>query len=631
MTPEKPQDLSASLSSLAMLSLQLKEGKDYLDYLRGFVVYTVGRVGNQPFDAATIQKGVEQEFRLKIPVATFVIYLKRLVKEGAIRPIGAGLQFQVVKLPPTAIDADRSAAQMRIKEVTEELVAFAHHRYSITWDKNTSAAALAEFLRQYSIEFLKFAEAKSPLPEVSSKTNATDYVVAAFVTTCAKERPGVFESIKVLVQSHILANALMCPDLELTAQGFKDVVFLADTKFLLRALDLESPFDTDNAKELLSAIRKLKGIVCVFPETKEELRSVLKAIIKNMQQGGERRGLVYQELLKRGRGVADLILVESNLEDRLKALAISTYPSPRYEATNYPFQIDEGELREEIEEEIDYLKDRAEEHDVRVVRNIFALRKGQRASSIENARFVFLTTNSALSRAAFNYERKNSIGWFFSAVVTDYHLSHLAWLKSPMSAPNLPRAEILANCYATMKPHESFWTQYLAELDRLKREGKVSRRDHEALRLSINAPDELMEVTQGDVQGLNERNVHRILERLEKTYATQKEEALQQERAEHEKTRVALAVAEENAKARAKARRARVDRIANRISRAVFYLTGLAFAGVAVLALCGNLSIWYGIPAAIVGFLNLWTGFSGNTVERAVRRWISAGLSSFFE
>jgi len=33
MSALQPEDLNTSLSSLALLSLRLKEGKDYLDYL----------------------------------------------------------------------------------------------------------------------------------------------------------------------------------------------------------------------------------------------------------------------------------------------------------------------------------------------------------------------------------------------------------------------------------------------------------------------------------------------------------------------------------------------------------------------------------------------------------------------
>jgi hypothetical protein len=384
-------------------------------------------------------------------------------------------------------------------------------------------------------------------------------------------------------------------------------------------------------------------------------------------QNSAGRGPVYRELLKRRRGVADVILAERNLDATLASLSISILPSPSYGEETYKFQIDEAELREEIEGEIDYISDKAADHDTRVVRHIFALRKGRHVSSIEDASYVFLTTNAALSRAAFYYERNNSKGWIFPAVVTDYHLSHLAWLKSPMEVGDLPRVEILANCYATMRPHESLWNRYLEEVARLKAENKVSEKDHEVLRFSLNAPDELMDVTRGDVEGVTPANVHVILEKLEKTYAADKEQKLAEVRQMHEQTQKALEEAttvakshsanllqaakreealkreknkheveiqrlrgvEAEASERDEKRTARIGRIAERTARLAFLLSGLAFAVIGVLALFSNWSPWLAVPAGIVGFFNLWSGFSGNTVERAVKNWVERRLSDF--
>ncbi len=84
MSEQMPKDLNASLSSLAMLSVQLSTGKDYLDYLHGFVIEALRSVESNGFDAATVQRAVDQQFGLKIPAATYAIFLKRLVKTGVI-------------------------------------------------------------------------------------------------------------------------------------------------------------------------------------------------------------------------------------------------------------------------------------------------------------------------------------------------------------------------------------------------------------------------------------------------------------------------------------------------------------------------------------------------------------------
>lgn len=535
------------------------------------------------------------------------------------------------------------------------------------WDDRNASAALATFLRHYSIDFLKFAEQKSPLPPTESGAENTAYIVASFVSEAAKDRLGLFESIKVLVRSHILSNALMCPDLEKSSKGFSGIHFMADTRFLLKALDLESQYDTEIAKTLLSTIRKLKGVVCVFPETKDEVRTTLKSIIRNMQNSSG-RGTVYRELLRRGRGVATVILAEANLDTTLTSLGISTFPSPSYSEENYIFQIDEAELQDEIDLQLDYISGNAAKHDIRVVRNIFALRKGRHVSSMDDAGYMFLTTNAALSRAAFRYERNNSKGWIFPAVVTDYHLSHLAWLKSPMEAQNLTQVEILANCYATMRPDESIWNRYLAEVAQLKADNTISEREHAVLRLSINAPWELMDVTRGDVDGITPANLHIILENLEKGYASEKEaellkvreeqaqtkkafeeiksaadkhatqlflaaereEKLKLENAKSEKEVQALKEAEQTVKKRETDRSHRIAVAANLIARSAFFVFAAICFVIGIMALWSDKSRWLGVPAAVVGLFNLLTGLSGNIFERKVKVRVASWLLKLF-
>jgi len=510
---------------------------------------------------------------------------------------------------------------------------------------------------------VRFSEFRSPLPKPGTGSASGHFIIASFIQHCAQDAPGKFESIKTLVESHILANALLCPDLKSQRTGFKNVVFVLDTRLLLKAFDLEAPIDTDNIRGLLETVRRLKGILCVFPATKEEIRSVLQGIIRGYHRGGA-RGPVVEELRKRGRGVAEVILAEANLEENLKTLGISTLQSPPYAEPTFRFQIDEEALRAELEEELGYALGYAADHDVHVVRSIFALRKGRQISRIEDCRYVFLTTNTALSRAAFHQQRAETDGWVFSAVITDYHLSHLVWLKSPMQSGDLARNEILASCHAAMRPPQTVWRKYLTEVDRLKAEGHFSERDHEVLRLSLKAPEELMDVTRGEVDGITEHNLRAILTRLEEGYAAEK---LKQERLAHESTMTTLAQREqalansekekaaaeererrlqadkvraeeeigklkssqERARERETRRTERISRIAARTARTAFVLSGFLFAMIGVMALFGNWSVWLGVPAAIVGFFNLWTGFSGNTVERAVQEWVARRLSQF--
>ena len=538
MNTQPEVNLNTSLSSLALLSLQMGEGNDYLDYLHGFVIEALHQIKTASFDAAAIQEIIRKEFGLRIPVATLAIYLKRLQKGEIVKPTVDGYQFQIIKLPKSSILNDRKAAAGRITEVLQKLREYVLAQYNLTWTEEQTAAALNEFVQKYSIVFVRHTEFRSPLPDPGAETASEHFIVASFVKNCAENVPAVFDSVKTLVESHILANALLCPDLKDKGTGFKNVNFVLDTRLLLKALDLEATIDTENTRGLLDSVRRLGGVLCVFPETKEELRSVLNGITRGFQMGGA-KGPVVEELRKRGRGIADVILAESKLEELLKKLYISTLASPSYDATNYRFQIDEAALRAELEEELGYMLGRAADHDIHVVRSIFALRRGRRVSRIEDCGYVFLTTNTALSRAAFHQQKEENDGWVFSAVITDFHLSHLTWLKNPAQAGDLARTELLSSCYAAMHPPQNVWKAYLAEVDRLKAEGRFSEQDHEVLRLSLKAPNELMEVTRGQVEGITESNLRTILKRLERTYAAEKDKEiadlrLQQERIHEE-------------------------------------------------------------------------------------------------
>jgi len=666
MNTSPSPNLNVSLSSLALLSLRMGDGEDYLDYLHGFVIGALHQIKTPSFDANTVHAIIQSEFGLKIPAATLAIYLKRLQKPKIIEPTPDGHQFRILKLPDSTLGADRLAARGRINEVLQKLKEYAFLKYTLQWTEEQSASVLTDFIREYSVDFVRFAEYRSPLPDPGADSQTERFIVASFIKHCADASPGVFESVKTLVESHILANALLCPDLKDRGTGYKNIIFVLDTRLLLKAFDLEATIDTENTRTLLESVRRLKGALCIFPETKEEIRMVLNGIKRGFLQGGA-RGPQVEELRKRGRGVADVILAESRLEDKLKDLMVSTLPSPPYDEKSYLFQIDEDELRDLLEEELGHMAGKAANHDIHAVRSIFALRKGRRVSRIEDAGFVFLTTNSALSRAAFRQQKSESAGWVFSAVITDFHLSHLTWLKSPIDAGDLARTELLSSCHAAMRPPQPVWRKYLAEADRLKTEGKFTEQDHEVLKLSLKAPEELMEVTRGEVDGITEANLRTILNRLEQTYAKEKavenerlrsereslqkeltsaqvktqekesqlsetvarEERLREKAAADEKEIERLKFAELEFLAKERRQREKIDRISNRVATGAYIVAWIVFAIFGVLALLTNWSPWLAVPGALIGLLNIGAGFSGASVRGFVRKKVEHYLSGF--
>jgi len=616
--------LNRSLSSLALLSLQLDENKDYLDYLRGFIVEAIDHLNGTPFNANSIREIIQNEFGLIIPDATILICLKRLQANQIIQRTADGQQFQGMNLPKSDFPEKRKIAQGKINNVIDKLREFAQERYQKQWDERETEAALTKFVRDYSIDFVRFEQVRSPLPELDASTASENFIIAKFIKDCELNKTRIFENIKVLVESHILAYALLCPDLENSAKvGFAGVNFVLDTRLVLKALDLETPIDTENITGLLRTIKALKGVLRIFPETIEEIRSVLRWNIQ-AYRSREVIGPIAEAFRKRNRPVAEIILVEGDLENRLESLDVYPIDPPSYEKHIHRFQIDEKSLQTEIEEEFgdyEHKKEKAIQHDVRVIRHIYALRHGLRNGRIEKCGHIFLTTNVALSRAAYTHQcQDGGSQWSFSPVITHFHLSHLAWLKSPMQSGDLIRTDILSSCHAAMSPPVEVWRKFLTVVDRLKEKDDIPERAHEVLRCSRSAPEELMEITQGEMDGITPENVNAILERLEKSYAIEKNEEIQTLRNELARD------GEEK-----KQREIRIKGIAEKTARYLFCISGgLVIAATIMSFFLGDLSLWFSLPLVLLGLLSLLTGYSGKTSTRWVKKKIVKLLTNMF-
>jgi hypothetical protein len=84
-------------------------------------------------------------------------------------------------------------------------------------------------------------------------------------------------------------------------------------------------------------------------------------------------------------------------------------------------------------------------------------------------------------------------------------------------------------------------------------------------------------------------------------------------------------------KERESSRKARVEKLAEQISSVAFLAGGLIFAIIFLLSIFSYISLWFGVPAAIISFASALTGFSGNTIKTRAREWVSQHFGKFVE
>jgi len=118
-----------------------------------------------------------------------------------------------------------------------------------------------------------------------------------------------------------------------------------------------------------------------------------------------------------------------------------------------------------------------------------------------------------------------------------------------MGAPSLPTIEVIAYSYAALKPSKELLDKYLSEIDQLEKNGKISERDHQLLRSSVFAQDELMRLTLGEEAALTPEAITETLARVTKEIKKEEYEKFKEEQTAHGETQKKLRLTEIEKKA----------------------------------------------------------------------------------
>jgi ABC-type multidrug transport system fused ATPase/permease subunit len=169
-------------------------------------------------------------------------------------------------------------------------------------------------------------------------------------------------------------------------------------------------------------------------------------------------------------------------------------------------------------------------NDINSVRSIYVLRQGAEPARLESADAIFVTTNSAFARAAYEFGKNHNSTKEVSSVITDYSLANVAWLKAPMKRPSLPEKETLALCYAALEPGSELFRKYVEMMSQLTATGQISEEEHAILRLSPIAHQELMHFTLGDEEALTGAGLHKILDRAKERLVAEQKRLADEER-----------------------------------------------------------------------------------------------------
>ena len=520
-----------TLTSFAILKVHMEQGKDYLDYLQPFVLQVLVDHNPDPITRGIVSDYIRAQFGLEIPHRTVEVVLKRLSRRYPITK-NWGVYRKTGNLPDPQITSKQAAAARRIQAVLEGLRQFSEGTIRPLTNEEQAVTAICAFLSEFDITCLRAYLRGTAIPDLRVERRSDIVLVSDYVQHVLLTDPERFDNFLILVQGHMLANALMCPDLQNVPDNYKNVTFYLDTPILVRRLGCEGKHKKDAASELITLLRNLKGKVATFSHSRDELHGVLEGAALHLERPNA-RGPVVWEARRTGTTRTDLLFLASSIDDKLSEANIDVVPTPRYIEK---FQIDETRFEQILEDEVSYYNPRAKEYDLNSVRSIYVLREDTSALSIENARAVLVTSNNAFAKAAWEYGQKYESSKAVSSVISDYTLANLAWLKAPVDAPFVPITQLFAFSYAALEPSSSLLGKYLEEIDRLKDQGRITERDHQLLRSNSRAYPDLMHLTLGEDAALTEETITETLERVSRDIKKEESERYVAEQKAHHRT-----------------------------------------------------------------------------------------------
>lgn len=658
------------LVSLAILNTNWEERRrSYLDNFVPFIADCLQHLPRREVSAAELRECATERFGLALPYGATESILRRAARDNLVsRSRGIFVRNDAV-LSKFDISSIRDDTRRQYEALLDRFVGHVKDILGKELSREDAETSLLEYVESRSLPILA-AIVRGESEELQDLTEADEnYLVSHFVAFLAERDPEGFSFLETVVKGSMLASALYFPEPGSVGGMFTDLTAYLDTPFIIRALGYGGEPLEEASRELLEGLKSLGARIACWRHTVDETRGVFEACVGFLRSGRSREAVMpmVEFCLQNRIGPSQIEARIERLEDALEGLDIEVENVPAYHAA---VSVDEDKFEKILQKRVNYRRAEARVKDVGSVTAIFRKRGGRPQRKIENARALFVTTNPRLVMATRQFFKEDVGQHEVPLCLLDHELATVTWLKRPTQAPDLPRKQILADCYAALYPSDELWRKYLDEVERLRADEKLSEDDYFILRYSVDARRALMHQTLGSSTAFSVGTIDEVLERARRTAqaevlreaarAAEREdaqsEARERESIAHRKSledyEAQLLELKEQREEDRRATERRLRDTAVRQAHVVARLVSAFLALVAALALLSALPFpfsnlvrgaprWIvlvlsvlGLIALALGFFNTWIGVSirdlAGAVEGRLASWLESRLRRKF-
>lgn len=199
---------TSTLTSLAILKVNLDHGRDYLDYLRPFILQILVTHRPDPVTDGVVSELILNDFGLEIPEQVVSIVLRRIGRANFMERLH-GVYRVIGDIPDPQVNARMAAAERQIMAVASGLRRFSQETASPIPDDDGAVTAMCAFLAEFDITCLRSYLRGTAIPNLQGRRQASIVLVSDYIQHIRQNAPMQFNSFCVLLQGNMLATELV--------------------------------------------------------------------------------------------------------------------------------------------------------------------------------------------------------------------------------------------------------------------------------------------------------------------------------------------------------------------------------------------------------------------------------------
>lgn len=670
--------MNKTIASLALLKVNWDtntQRKDFIEIFVPFIATLINRKNYEVVDVNTICKDFENEYGLIIPYHPMMAILTRTMKNGYIQRGYNGNYVPVREKLVTDDFTDISIEQERkYKKILDKFLKFCQENHGETLSEVEAECVFVSFLKDHDLDILFITQELNTLLPGTTASPVQKYLINSFVKNANESDPEIFNFIIDISVGHIIANTLVFSDIDKFQGNLSGCNFYLDIGFLFNILGINGVEKKEAYIDFVQLLLDNKAGVFVFNHTYDEFRGILEGCLQWIENTyfdplkASRAAIYFVDNQFTASDVEQFIL---SISEKLSELKIQNKDTP-VPLEELDYQIDEAKLidvivdlyRSNVPNFDELEKEETIHKDVKSISAIYKFRKGEKPTKLQEAKHIFVTTNSSLAYAnkLFETQDPGKKYFFIPAVLTDVFVGTLIWLQSPTKVTEVNEKRLIANCYAALQPNRAMVKKLTEAAERLKSESVITSEDVTLLKQSRVARNLLQEETLGDPNRFTDKTITEILDEIRAGIREEEQDKFSQDRETFqvkektlsdriEQERELVQVAKKNHfKTKEELVRIRnekeeieknIETLAERITYIillVYYLFFIAIIIIAVIAqscpnVFGNnsLCVTLVIIAIILTILNLVTGFNIMGAGKKLKTLLKQKIISFLK